>query len=126
MAAVDVDAGVGLFGSSAAVHLRAVPPPVWVLAAAILGVGVLLFHQYTQTPDDVSWTNPEQPPMNLPVGISVPPAVAGSDWGTHAMRGRAARRFSLWPFDANDASVGAWANIPATGRVEAQTWDGQL
>ncbi len=95
----EIAGSVGAFGSGAAVAVKAVPPPVWVLVALIAGVGVVLFHQYANTPDDVSWTNPEQPPDNLPVGLTVPPAVAGAEHGTHAMRARAVRRFSLWPGD---------------------------
>lgn len=118
------EASVSLFGSGAAVAVKAVPPPVWVGVAIIGAVGVVLFHQYARTPDDVSWTNPEQPPDNLPVGVTAMPQVAGATWGAHGMRGRQARKLSLWPQDTDNVAEGSWATIPTTGRPEASTWGG--
>lgn len=111
-----VEASASLFGSGASVAVKAVPPPVWVLLAGIVGVGVVLFHQWTQTPDDVSWTNPEQPPDNLPVGSVVPDSVSGLTHGTHGMRGRQA--------DNRGPALGSWSTIPTLGRPEAATWGG--
>jgi hypothetical protein len=112
-------AGVSAFGSGAAVSVRAVPPPVWVLLAGIAGAGLLLWHQFRRTPDDVSWTDPEQPPDNLPVGMVVPPAGATQDFGTEAFRARKPFHFARW---SDDPTQGASAQIPVSGRLGALGW----
>jgi hypothetical protein len=115
----DAVAGVSAFGSGAAVSVRAVPPPVWVILAAIAGAFVLLWHSFRNDIEDTTWTDPKQPPENLPVGMVVPPCAATTDFGTDALRARRPFHFARW---TDDMTAGASAQIPVSGRLGALGW----
>jgi hypothetical protein len=48
--------------------VRNVPPGWWIAVAAVVGLGVLAYHQYAQDDADQDWTmaQADQPPMRAP------------------------------------------------------------
>ena len=119
----NLDGSVGALGGRVAVHVKAVPPTLWVCVAAVLGAGVVLYHQFVNDEYDESWTDPEQPAENVPVVMSVVPD-SKYQHGTHAVRGRSAWSFTSWWGGGQRPGAGAFAPIPSSGRPEASTWNG--
>jgi hypothetical protein len=119
----DLDGSVGALGGKVAVHVRAVPPTLWVCVAALLGAGVVLFHQFSRDEYDVDWGDPEQPAENVPIVLSVVPD-SKHQHGTPAVRGRSAWTFTGWWVNGQRPGAGAFAPIPSSGRPEASTWNG--
>lgn len=125
MAALDLDGSVGALGGRVGVHVKAVPPTLWVCVLAVLGAGVVLYHSFVNDDQDEDWGDPEQPPDSLPVVLSVVPS-NGPQQGTHAMRGRQKYQFTSWWTNGQRPGAGAWEPIPSTGRPIASTWNGQF
>lgn len=61
--------------------LREVPPVGWIALAAVAGVAFLSWHHFASSTDidDTSWTDPQQPPLNVPI-----PTGAARRPGEHA------------------------------------------
>lgn len=114
----NLDLSGGILGSSVAVKVRAVPPGGWVGLAVAIAVGVVLFHQFSRDDDDVSWTDPEQPPENVPAGPALPMTMPVQ--GSRPLRGRSRPRFAAWSGD--DSATGAYSGMPSAGRAGAHTW----
>ena len=56
-------------------RVRSVPPPVWVAAAAAVGLLFLVWHQYASDDTDTDWTTPKetQPPDVVGLSPTDPP-----------------------------------------------------